>query len=342
MFSEMTRKIITTITATMVALSSFGLVPALAFAKENHGQEVKASVHAEHEDGNENGNEDGNKVNFGVGMGIGKLLSVNGLSTVSSSNLKVFQQQIKDARKTQKQTDKTAKTQLKTDLSAATTQDQKNAAVKTFLQNILSAFQTFASAKTAALTALINSIGVTTTNQAPIANAQSVSVNENNSVNITLTGSDPENSPLTFSVVSSPIHGVLTGTVPNLTYTPNTNFNGSDSFNFRVNDGSLNSAIVTVSITVNGVNQAPTANAQSVTTTKNVAKAITLTGSDPEAASLTFTVLTNPAHGTLSGTVPNLSYLPATDFTGSDSFTFKVNDGTLDSTTATVSIAVNP
>lgn len=186
------------------------------------------------------------------------------------------------------------------------------------------------------------SITVTSVNQAPTANAQSVTLAENTTKAITLTGSDPEASALTFTVLTNPTHGTLTGTVPNLTYTPNTDYNGTDSFTFKVNDGSLDSTAATVSITVTGVNQAPTANAQSVTVAKNTAKGITLTGSDPEGSALTFTVLTNPTHGTLSGTVPNLSYLPSTDYTGADSFTFKVNDGSLDSTAATVSITVNP
>jgi hypothetical protein len=51
-------------------------------------------------------------------------------------------------------------------------------------------------------------------------------------------------------------------------------------------------------------------------------------------------VVTGPAHGTLSGTAPNLTYLPSTNYYGSDSFTFKANDGTVDSPTATVSISV--
>jgi hypothetical protein len=67
-----------------------------------------------------------------------------------------------------------------------------------------------------------------------------------------------------------------------------------------------------------------------------------LTGTDPQNSPLSFFVVTNPAHGTLSGTVPNLVYMPATDYTGTDGFTFKVNDGGLDSTVVTVSITVNP
>jgi uncharacterized repeat protein (TIGR02543 family) len=418
------------------------------------------------------------------------------------------------------------------------------------------------------------------TNQAPTANAQSVTTAEDTAKAITLTGSDPEGSNLTYAVVSNPAHGTLSGTAPNVTYTPDANYNGADSFTFQASDGKTNSNVATVSITVTAVNDAPTvtasgsptsgtsplavnftttgadvdgdaltyawtfgdgstsspqaagtashtytavgtytatvtvsdgkggsasanvaitvtaagggavgvvngsfetpsvgsgyvynptgatwtisgaiagangawgfttapdgtqvcciqkgsyasqnvnfasnayriafygaqragqqqtvqvsldgvtlgsfkavgttfeafstpvvtpgagihalkfqglnlsgdntmfidnvilvavsnqppvAIAQSVTTAEDTAKAITLTGSDPEGSNLTYTVVSNPAHGTLSGTAPNVTYTPDANYNGSDSFTFKVNDGTLDSTPATVSITV--
>jgi len=87
-------------------------------------------------------------------------------------------------------------------------------------------------------------------------------------------------------------------------------------------------------------NQAPAAYAQSVNTAQNVARAITLTGNDPEGSNLTYTVVTGPAHGTLTGTGASRTYTPATNYTGADSFTFTVNDGALDSAPATVSITV--
>src|SRR5207245_892063 len=144
----------------------------------------------------------------------------------------------------------------------------------------------------------------------------------------------------TFSVVSNPANGALSGTPPNLTYTPDANFNGSDSFTFKVNDGELDSAPATVSITVTPVNDAPVADNQSVNTLEDTPVAITLTGSDVEGSALTFTILSSPANGALSGSPPNLTYTPKSNFNGSDSFTFKVNDGELDSAPATVSINV--
>ena len=88
-------------------------------------------------------------------------------------------------------------------------------------------------------------------------------------------------------------------------------------------------------------NQPPVADNQSVTTDEDVDVSITLTASDADANSLTYGVVTGPAHGTLSGTAPNLTYHPALNYNGPDSFTFKANDGQADSNVATVSITVN-
>ncbi|MGH1429386.1 MAG: Ig-like domain-containing protein [Arenicella sp.] len=185
-------------------------------------------------------------------------------------------------------------------------------------------------------------ITVTPVNDAPVADDQSVTTNEDSPVSIELTGSDIDGDSLSFSVQAQPINGTLSGTVPNLTYTPNVDFNGNDSFTFVVNDGTVDSAVATVSIIVNPVNDAPTADDQGITTDEDVVVNIALTGTDPEGDAISYVVQTQPANGTLSGTAPNLTYTPNTDFTGSDSFTFVVNDGTIDSAIATVSIVVNP
>ncbi|HOX05006.1 MAG TPA: Ig-like domain-containing protein, partial [Planctomycetota bacterium] len=184
------------------------------------------------------------------------------------------------------------------------------------------------------------SITVTAVNDAPVADAQAVTTAEDTPKDITLTGSDVEGSDLTFTVVTAPAHGTLTGTAPALTYTPEANWNGSDSFTFKVNDGTADSTPATVPVTVTAANDTPVANAQAVTTAEDTPKAITLTGSDVEGSALTFTVVSAPAHGTLSGSGASRTYTPAANWNGSDSFTFKVNDGTVDSTEATVSITV--
>ena len=186
------------------------------------------------------------------------------------------------------------------------------------------------------------SITVTAGNDAPTATPQSVSTAEDTPLAITLTGTDPESDPLTFAVVTQPANGTLSGVAPNLTYTPNANYNGADSFTFTASDASLTSAPATVSITVNPGNDAPTATPQSVSTTEDTAVSITLTGTDPESDPLTFAVVTQPANGTLSGVAPNLTYTPNANYNGADSFTFTASDASLTSAAATVSITVNP
>lgn len=87
-------------------------------------------------------------------------------------------------------------------------------------------------------------------------------------------------------------------------------------------------------------NNPPTANDQTVSTPENTAKAITLTGSDPEGNLLKYTIETQPVHGILTGSAPSVTYTPFKDYSGPDSFTFKVNDGKVDSNIATLSIMV--
>jgi Bacterial Ig domain len=177
-------------------------------------------------------------------------------------------------------------------------------------------------------------------NQAPIANPQSLSAAEDTPLDIVLTGSDPDCNPLTYSVVSGPNHGTLSGIAPSLTYTPSANYNGADSFTFVVNDGQATSDPATVDITVLAVNDAPVADPQSATTRWYTPVAITLTGSDVDGDALTFSIATPPEHGTLSGTAPDVTYTPDPGFGGPDSFAFIVNDGELDSEPAVVNITI--
>jgi large repetitive protein len=87
----------------------------------------------------------------------------------------------------------------------------------------------------------------------PGASSQSVSTAEDTSVDVTLSGTSPLGLPLTYSVVTSPTHGILSGSAPNLTYTPSTGYSGADSFTFRASDGTTSSNTATVSIIVRGL-----------------------------------------------------------------------------------------
>ena len=96
-------------------------------------------------------------------------------------------------------------------------------------------------------------------NHPPLADDQALGTAEDTPLPVTLTGSDPDGNPLTFSVLSQPLHGALSGGAPSLTYTPAANYSGADSFSFKANDGSLDLASATVSLTVAPVNDAPVA-----------------------------------------------------------------------------------
>ena len=184
-------------------------------------------------------------------------------------------------------------------------------------------------------------VSVTSVNDPPIADPQNVQAKEDTPKLITLSASDVDNVGLNFVVLNGPSSGVLSGTAPNLTYTPSPGFTGPDSFTFFAFDGLANSNVATVSISV-VANQPPVANPQAVNVNEDNPIAITLTGSDPDGDPITFQVTSLPAHGTLTGTVPNLVYTPAKDYNGPDSLKFIVNDGTDNSDPATVSITVNP
>lgn len=186
------------------------------------------------------------------------------------------------------------------------------------------------------------SITVNPVNDPPVAQAQSVTAAEDTPKVITLGATDIDGGPLTYSIVVAPLHGTFIGTAPNLIYTPALNYNGADSFTFKANDGARDSNIATVTITVTPVNDLPISQNQSVSTAEDSALAITLVATDVEGATLTYYVLGGPTHGVLSGTAPNLTYTPAADYNGVDSFTFMASDGTVNSNTATVSISVTP
>ena len=184
------------------------------------------------------------------------------------------------------------------------------------------------------------SIEVTAVNDAPVANPQSVLADQDTPLPITLTGSDPDGDVLAFTVVTGPARGSLTGTAPNLTYIAEPGYSGADSIAFTVSDGLVESAPATISITVIAYNYPPSASTQSVSTSEDTPLSITLSGFDIEGSPLTFAVVTGPAHGTLSGTPPDLTYTPAANYYGQDSITYIANDGAANSEPATVWIGV--
>lgn len=193
-------------------------------------------------------------------------------------------------------------------------------------------------------------VTVTNVNESPTASDSSLTTNEDTATTGTLLASDIDSAVLTFSLVSTTnARGTVTitdATTGAFSYTPDANFNGLANFTFSASDGSLVSNIGTVTITVNAVNDAPTASNGSLTTDEDTATTGTLVASDIDSATLSFSLVsTANAHGsvTITNTATGaFSYTPDEDFSGSASFTFLANDGTLDSNIGTVTITVNP
>lgn len=143
---------------------------------------------------------------------------------------------------------------------------------------------------------------------------------------------------------SSSFTSIATTGANTTTYT-NTGLTSGKGYEYRVRAYGGNNYSTysnTLSVTTLKTNHPPVANNQAITAEFNASKPITLSATDPDGDSITYTVTGNPLHGTLSGTAPNLIYTPFSNYAGSDSFTFNAYDGVAYSNTATVIITVNP
>jgi hypothetical protein len=187
----------------------------------------------------------------------------------------------------------------------------------------------------------IQVVGVNGSNSPPIPENQSVETDEDTSISIVLTAFDADEDNPAFAVVEQPDHGVLSGSPPNLVFTPSANYAGLDSFIFSVNDGHVNStAFGTVNIAIVSENDLPVAQSMSLNVEENSRKSMILRGVDADGDSLSFLPISEPTHGTLIGSPPNLSYEPFEDYTGRDSFLFVASDWVGDGEPATVLIRV--
>jgi hypothetical protein len=96
-------------------------------------------------------------------------------------------------------------------------------------------------------------------NRSPVVGDQALTVAQDGSLPVTLTGSDPDGDALTFTLLDAPLHGALGGSGANLTYTPQAGFNGTDTFGFKADDGKSAPAEgrITIKVTPPGVTPQP-------------------------------------------------------------------------------------
>jgi hypothetical protein len=179
-------------------------------------------------------------------------------------------------------------------------------------------------------------------NDPPAATDQAVATSEDTAVSITLVATDTEGDALTYSAGSA-AHGSVACTDASCVYTPASNYNGSDSFTFTADDGTSPSNTATVALTVTSVNDAPQALDIAKTTDEDTPVTILLMATDVDGDAITYTIDTPPAHGTVTnpGAGMAVTYTPATDFGGTDSFTYRATDPSGAYTTGTVSLVVD-
>ena len=189
-------------------------------------------------------------------------------------------------------------------------------------------------------------ITVTGGNDAPVAVNGATTTSEDTPITSALpAASDPDGDPLTYGLGTSlPQHGnVIVNPDGTFTYTPVTNFHGTDTFTYTVTDGA-ETVTRTMTVTVNPVNDAPTGMNAAIATDKNTPVSGKLpAASDPDGDTLTYgRGNTLPAHGTVV-VLANGKYIytPAHGYVGSDTFTYTVTDGTV-TIEKTVTVAVKP
>ena len=174
-------------------------------------------------------------------------------------------------------------------------------------------------------------ITVNPANDAPVAIAQTVSTNEDVALDITLSATDVDGDLLTYSIVTPPTHGTLIGTAPDLTYTPNPNYKGGDSFSFTASDGSLTSVPATVSITVDPVNDAPVVILPTLPASINelVDFSFAASATDVDGDDLIFSLVGAPLGAEIDPGTGVFSWTPTEEQDGLHSFTVEVSDGAL-------------
>lgn len=190
-------------------------------------------------------------------------------------------------------------------------------------------------------------------NDLPVAINDSFSVDEDQPLNVANSvvsnDTDVEGSTLVPQLASQPMHGTVTFNADGtFTYQADADFNGIDGFSYLVNDGTDDSEVATVTISVNPVNDAPVAANDEYSMDEDAVLTVEATGvlandTDLDNTSLTATIVAQPQHGTVTLNADgSFVYTPAANFSGVDGFSYQAGDGSASSDVASVTINVAP
>ena len=194
------------------------------------------------------------------------------------------------------------------------------------------------------------SLTVNSVNDAPAAVGDSYSTNEDTALTkaaaagVLSNDTDADGDPLTSVLVSGPSHAAsfTLNSDGSFSYTPDANYHGPDSFTYKANDGNADSNVATVDLTVDAVDDPPVAVNDAATVSEDAPATsidVIQNDTDTDGGPKVVSSVSQPAHGTAAVTQSGgaVSYTPAANYCGSDSFTYALNGGS----TATVSMTVD-
>ena len=168
-------------------------------------------------------------------------------------------------------------------------------------------------------------------NDLPVANDDAATTSEGSAIVIAVLANDTDvdGDTLSVSAVTQGSNGSVGNNGSTVSYTPNANFNGTDSFTYAVDDGAGGTATATVTVTVTAVNNPPVAADDSATTNEDTAVTISVLANDTDVDGPTLTVSTvsGAANGAIANNGTDVTYTPNANFNGTDSFTYTVSDG---------------
>ena len=165
-----------------------------------------------------------------------------------------------------------------------------------------------------------------------------------NALDVLANDSDPDTDPLTIVAVTQGAHGGVTFTAGSVSYTPDANYFGPDSFTYTIDDGNGETDTATVLLAVANVQDAPNAIDDNFAVFEDsgpTAFGVLANDGDVDGDSLSVTAVTQPANGSATFTAGSVSYTPNPNYFGADSFTYTIADGNGGHDTATVLVAVS-
>ena len=179
-------------------------------------------------------------------------------------------------------------------------------------------------------------------NDAPVAEDDVATTDEDTAVTVSVLANDSDvDGDTEYYRATNGSNGTVTFNSDDVTYTPNADFNGTDTFTYTISDGEF-TATATVTVTVDPVNDAPVAE-DDVTTDEDAAVTVSVLANDSDVEGYTLSIIgpTKGSNGIVTFNSDDVTYTTNADFNGTDTFTYTISDGEF-TATATVTVTVDP